>query len=111
MAEPTLAEIFGAGAVQDENTLTIQKAALVGVGLTANAANRAEALFAALFRLAANKLNPTNQETDADIQIAIDFDNAFESLVTAGTTQYRQLSVTCALRKPDAGATFEPDDY
>jgi len=61
MAEPTLENVFGIGATQDATTLTIQKTALATVGLTASSANTAESLLAAILKIAANTLTPTNQ--------------------------------------------------
>ncbi len=71
MAEITLSEIFGAGATQTATELTILKADLVAVGLTANASNKAEALLNALFRKAAVTLTATNLDQNADQSIVI----------------------------------------
>ncbi|MBC1242280.1 hypothetical protein GNE10_35350, partial [Nostoc sp. 2RC] len=48
MAEPTLTQVFGANATQDATTITITKADLTGVGLTAASENTAESLFTAI---------------------------------------------------------------
>ncbi len=48
MAEPTLQQVFGANVTQDANTITISKADLASVGLTASANNRGEQLFTAI---------------------------------------------------------------
>ena len=48
MPEPTLTQIFGAGAAQTATVLTIAKADLAAVGLTASSTNTAESLFVAL---------------------------------------------------------------
>jgi hypothetical protein len=66
MAEPILQDIFGPNATQDDNTLTIAKADLAAVGLTAQANNTGEALLAAIIKLSANTLTGTNQLTNPD---------------------------------------------
>lgn len=71
MAEPTLAQVFGAGATQNETTLTIQKAALEAVGLSSTASNKAEALFNAIVRLAAISLTPANLDSNLDQNVVI----------------------------------------
>ena len=64
MAEPTLVEVFGAGATQTATTITIAKADLAG--LTPSATNTAEALFAGIYKKAAVNLNQTNYGTNVD---------------------------------------------
>jgi hypothetical protein len=71
MAEPSLAQVFGAGATQSETTLSIQKSALAAVGLTPGASNKAEALLNAIVKLAAIHLTPANLDTNADQSIVI----------------------------------------
>lgn len=111
MAEPTLAQIFGTGATQDANTLTIQKSALVAVGLTAGATNRAEALLTAILLLARNTL--TENAFNNDIDFSIYMQNGFSSFTTRGTNNdaYRVDQITVNLAKPDTSATIDPDDY
>jgi hypothetical protein len=54
MAEPTLEQVFGTGATEDANSVTIPKANLPG--LTAAANNRAESLFLGIVQLGAEYL-------------------------------------------------------
>jgi hypothetical protein len=112
MAEPTLQNIFGASATQSATTLTITKADLAAVGLTASATNSAEALFTALILLAKSYLTQTNFDANTDQSVLIDFPsfNA-QSLVTRNNQQYRQHVVTVNLYKPDNNAAIDPDDY
>lgn len=107
MAEPTLNEVFGAGAVQDANTITIQKADLTGLAATAN--NRAEALFVAILLKAQSFLNATNQGTDPDRSVTVE--DSFEQIVTRGENQFRQKALTINLQKLDDSGTIDPNDY
>ena len=111
MAESTLVQVFGTGAVQDANSITIQKAALVTTGLTVSASNTPESLVVAILLLAANYLNPTNQESiNPDIQVTI-ADSGFPSIVFRGSSNYRQLTYNVNLQKLDTATTIDPDDY
>lgn len=64
MAEPTLLSVFGFGATQTLSSLTIAKADLASVGLTAQVENTAESLFVALLLLAARELTEPNRAPD-----------------------------------------------
>lgn len=107
MAEPTLTEVFGAGATQDANTITISKADLTGLTATAN--NRAEALFVAILLKAQAFLNTTNQGADPDRSVTVE--DSFPQIVTRGENQFRQKSLTVNLQKLDDSAAIDPDDY
>lgn len=77
MAEPTLTDVFGAGATQDATTLTILKSDLAGLGLTAAAGNTAESLLISIVLKAAGLLTEVNRLTDtANRNIAIEFAGA-----------------------------------
>ncbi|MGI2909847.1 hypothetical protein AABK37_42490, partial [Hassallia sp. VBCCA 56010] len=67
----TLAQVFGDNATQDSSNLTISKADLAAIGLTASSNNTAESLLVALILKAASYLNETNQSTNNDIQVTI----------------------------------------
>jgi hypothetical protein len=71
MAEPTLTQVFGAGATQTATDLIIKKADLAAIGLTATASNGAEALLNAILRLAKIELSPTNLDANIDQSIVI----------------------------------------
>jgi hypothetical protein len=110
MAEPTLAQVFGSNATQDANTLTISKADLTSVGLTASANNTAESLVVALILKAASYLTETNQSSNPDIQITI-ADSGFPQIVSRNNSQYRQITYNVNLQTPDTGFTIDPDNY
>lgn len=107
MAEPTLQEVFGASATQDATTITITKADLTG--LTASSSNTAESLLAAILNKAKSYLTEANFDANTDQSVTI-VSNA-DTLITRGTTQYRQSSMTVEFSKVDVASTFDPDDY
>lgn len=112
MAEPTLTQVFGAGATQTATTISINKADLATMGLTASATNTAESLFVALLLLAKNNLSPSALETNPDQSVSIapaDFN--FQTLVTRNNQSYRQSSYVINLQKIDNGSSIDPDDY
>lgn len=112
MAEPTLVQVFGAGATQDLTTLTIAKADLTALGLTASANNTAESLFVALLLKAKAILATASLETNPDQSVAIaEADFNFQTLITRNNLTYRQSSYTINLQKLDAGNIIDPDDY
>ena len=109
MAEPTIAQLFGASATQTANTLTIQKADLATVGLTASANNSAESLFVALLLLAKNQLTDTNQTSNPEQSITIA--DSYDSIVNRNNLSYRQKTYSVNLQKIDAATGIDPDDY
>lgn len=112
MAEPSLVQVFGAGATQTANTISIAKADLTAVGLTPSATNTAESLFVAIMLLAKNYLTATALETNPDQSIIIaESEFGFQSLVTRNNQQYRQSTYTVSLQKLDGLANIDPDDY
>lgn len=110
MAEPSLSQVFGANATQTSTTLTITKADLASVGLTASANNTAESLIVALILKAAEYLNETNQTTNPDIQVTI-ADSNFPQLVTRNSSQYRQTTYNLNLQTLSPTYTLDPDDF
>lgn len=64
MAEPSLQDVFGSGATQSSANITIAKADLASVGLTAQNSNTAESIFVSLILLAARSLTEANRATD-----------------------------------------------
>lgn len=112
MAEPSLTQVFGAGATQTTTTLSIAKADLATLGLTASATNTAESLFVALLLQAKLALLPANLETNPDQSISVsEADFNFQTLVTRNNQIYRQSTYSINLQKLDTGATIDPDDY
>jgi hypothetical protein len=111
MAIPTLAQVFGASAQQNEGALTISKADLVATGLTINANNTAQALFVAILLKAANYLSTTNQTSvNTDIQITI-ADSGFPTVTSRNNANYRQITYNINLQTLDTGFTIDPDNY
>lgn len=109
MAEPTLQQVFGAGATQDATTFTIAKADLTAVGLTASATNTAESLMVAILLLAKDYLTAANFENNLDQSITIE--ESFKNLVTRNNQTFRQNSYSVNLHKLDTDSTIDPDDY
>ena len=112
MPEPTLTQIFGAAATQSATTITIAKADLASVGLTASATNTAESLLVALLLKAKEVLTPIAAETNPDQSLTIvqpDFN--FQTLVSRNNTTYRQSSYSINLQKLDTDNLIDPDDY
>lgn len=109
MAEPTLTQVFGANAAQTATTLTISKADLAAVGLTASANNTAESLIVAALLLAKNYLTDANLQANGDQSVSIV--DSFDSLITRNTQTYRQKTYSVNLQKLDASAGIDPDDY
>ena len=112
MTEPTLTQVFGAGAAQTATALTIAKADLAAVGLTASATNTAESLLVALFLLAKTTLTPTALETNADQNVTVaQADFNFQTLVERSGQTYRQSTFSVNLQKLDTGNVINPNDY
>jgi hypothetical protein len=110
MAEPTLVEVFGTGATQDADTITIQKSQL---DLTASANNRAETLLAAIIKKAQDRL--TGEEFNASLDQSILIAPGYDSLITrsvGGTTgQYYQTQLTLNFARVQLSSGLTPDDY
>lgn len=112
MAEPLITQVFGSGASQTATTLTIDKADLATVGLTASATNTPESLFVAMLLIAKNQLSVANQELNVEQGVTVaDQDFDFQSLVTRNNTIYRQTTYSVRLQKPDTASVINPNDY
>ncbi|AFY64676.1 hypothetical protein [Geitlerinema sp. PCC 7407] len=109
MAKPTLTQVFGAGATQTSTSLTIQKADLASVGLTADATDSAEALVVALLLKWKEHLNSTNRDSNPDQVVYLD--DGFASIVTRNNLEYQQRSLTCYFEKQNTNTAIDPDDY
>ncbi|MDB9374303.1 hypothetical protein [Nodularia sphaerocarpa] len=111
MAEPTITQLFGAGASQTSSAITIQKADLAGVGLSASANNTAESLLTAINLKAQQHLTQTNLDGNIDQSIVVE--PGFSSFTTRGenNNSYRIDQITLNLYKPDSGSIIDPDDY
>lgn len=107
MAEPTLQEVFGAGATQTATTITITKADLTG--LNAASDNRAESLLVAILLKAKTYLSQTNFDSNIDQNLTVS--DGFSSLTTRNNVGYRQDQLTVTMAKIDTSSTIDPDDY
>lgn len=114
MAEPTLVQVFGAGATQDATTLVIAKADLVSVGLTSGSSISAEKLLTAILKLAAVNLTSTNRDNNIDQSVVVDLQNVptFTTRTSGTTTNtYIRDTITVELDKSYASTEIDPDDY
>lgn len=111
MAEPTLAQVFGANATQSSTTITISKTDLASVGLTASSSNTAESLLTAILLQAQSYLTQTNYDANTDQSVLIAA--GYSSFTTRGTanTAYRNDQLTVTLSKIDSSSTIDPDNY
>jgi hypothetical protein len=111
VAEPTLIEVFGAGATQTATTVTILKSDLTG--LTASATNNAEGIFAAIVKKASNNLTTTNYGTNPDqsVTIAAGFDSISYRTIGTVQTPYLQTQLTVNFAKIQNSAGITPDSY
>ncbi|MBD2609447.1 hypothetical protein H6G81_34400 [Scytonema hofmannii FACHB-248] len=109
MAEPTLVQVFGAGATQTATTITIAKADLPG--LTASATNRAEALIAGILLKAKAALLKTT--FDAELDQSVYIESGYPTFTFRGDNNdsYRVDQLTVNFAKIDTSAVIDPDDY
>lgn len=113
MPEPTLINVFGTGASQTATTLTIDKAALAAVGLTASANNTAESLLAAVILQAQSELTQTKFGTNPDqsVYIAPGFNSIIQRDDGNGiNVETRQNQLTINFHTPSP-SVITPDSY
>lgn len=111
MAEPTLTAVFGANATQDATTLTISKADLVSVGLTASANNTAESLLLAIILKFKAVLTDAARDTNLDQSVAV-VEGFSPSVTTRNNTIYLRNTISVEVDKLLSGAdVIDPDDY
>lgn len=108
MSEPTLTEVFGAGATQDETTITIPKGNLPG--LTAAAQNTAESIIAGLCLLLTTTLSTTNQSNNTDQQVTVAY-SGFPTFVTRNNVRYRQDIYNLNFETVDTQTGIDPNNY
>jgi hypothetical protein len=112
MSEPSITDIFGSGASQSGTSITISKADLAAVSLTASASNTAESLLAAILLLA--KVNLTQANFDANIDQSITILPGFNSIIqrpnpSGSSTEYRQFQYNVNFHKLD-NSVLNPND-
>lgn len=113
MAEPTIIQVFGAGATQSATTITIDKSDLTSVSLTPSATNTAESLLAAILLKAQLVLTQSGFDSNLDQSVTIvpGFDSIVQRTDALGNvTGYRQNQLSVNLHRLDAGG-IDPDDY
>lgn len=110
MAEPTLQEVFGAGATQSANGLTILKADLVSTGLTPVGSNKAEGLLVAILMKAALALTEAARLPDLPNRNVSCTYTGQDRVTQAGSPYQRDAFVVLAY-KSSALVTLDPDDY
>jgi hypothetical protein len=110
MAEPTLQDIFGAGATQTATTITILKADLP---ITAAATNRGEQVLAGIVKKASTALSATNFSTNTDQSISIvpGFESLIYRTVNNVQTTFLQTPLTVNFVKVQSSSGVTPDDY
>ncbi len=111
MSEPTLQEIFGAGATQTATTLTILKADLPG--LTASATNGGEQLVAGLVSKLQATLTPTNQAAspEQNITVVAGFDSITYRTIAGISKQFYQRVYNVSLQSLNNPTPIDPNAY
>lgn len=110
MSVPTLTEVFGPGATQDGSVLTIVKADLASVGLTASSSNTAQSLIVAVVLKAFSSLTETNRATDFPNR-HVTFYYGGQDLQLQSDVNYRRDVYQMNLYKTTPLVTVDPDDY
>lgn len=117
MPEPTLQQIFGENASQNNDSLIISKRDLTSTGLTILSSNTAESLVVALLGKWSQYLSENNLQNNVDIQITLEIGS--ENIVTLSNTttegnvinvRKRKRIVTINLYRP-FNTNFDPDYY
>jgi hypothetical protein len=111
MSEPSIQDVFGAGATQTATTLTILKSDLPT--LTASATNRGEQMFMAIVLRGQQNLTTTARDADLDRSISIEpsFDQVISRTVGVTTNNYYQSGLTITAQKINTNSAIDADDY
>jgi hypothetical protein len=111
MAEPTIQDIFGAGATQTATSITILKADLPT--LTASLTNRGEQMFMAILLRARQNLTVAARNLDLDRSVAIEdgFDQVLSRTVDGTTNNYYQSGITISAQKINTNSALNANDY
>lgn len=111
MAEPSLIQVFGDGAIQDISTLTISKADLATVGLTASATNTAESLLIAIMLKFKTTLTDEARDLNIDQSVAV-VDGFSPSITTRNDLIYLRNTISVEIDRLLEGAdSIDPDLY
>lgn len=109
MAEPTLAEVFGASASQDATTLTITKASLPGLTPATN--NTAESLLAAIVLQCFGTLTDQARQADVTGDRQVTTIDLGEQIFNDGTQDFLLKGFAIQFYSPYTASGFDPDDY
>ena len=111
MAEPTLQQVFGSNATQDNTDIIIKKSDLPG--LTASNNNTAESLVVAIILKSADFLTATNRESNSDQSVVIGemSETITTSFVNNQTVRYNQKTIPIELYKPQGSISINPMDF
>jgi hypothetical protein len=110
MAKPSLTDIFGANAVQDGNTLIIDKTTdLASVGLSPSPTNTAESLLMAIILKAAVFLTEAAQDTNNDQVITVT--KGSDNLITRNNNQYKEFGYDVKAQILDSQTVVDPDNF
>lgn len=110
MTQPTITDIFGAGATQTATTIVILKSDLP---FTASATNNGEQLFAAVCKKAQTYLTAANYAANIDQSVTLGsgFDQIVYRTVNGSSQAFLQNQLQINFVKPQTSAGVTPDDY
>lgn len=114
MTKKTLVEVFGTGASQTANDLTISKTALADTDLTVAETNEAADLFVAIVKGAAVAFNETSRDADFDVSVSIDLQDGLDFVSrTVGnvTKTYVRKTITIELDEEYTSTGINPNVY
>lgn len=107
MTVPSLTNVFGSGATQTLETVTLAKADMPT--LTASATNNGQEIWVGILLRAIQTLNPTKRAADADVKIEITYTG--QTVYPGATENDRQDSYTVVLHKSVPQEAVDADDY
>jgi hypothetical protein len=110
MAEPTLVQLFGAGASQTATQLLIEKAALSAIGLQAGATNTGESLLMCLILIAAQQLTQTNLDANIEQHLVIE-PSTQENIVLRNGQRFRQTVYTIEVYSPEPDFSINVNNF
>jgi hypothetical protein len=110
MAEPTIEQVFGTGAVVNGTNLTIPAVFFSDQGLTIGGSTHAESLVVAMQKAWALVLTETARATDLpNRNVTVTY--AGQDVISQAGSQYRRDVYSAVLYKTTTLATVDPNDY
>lgn len=111
MAEPTLAEVYGADTTQSGGTLNVAKTAMSARGLTPAVDNTAESMLVAIILTAAQSLTEANRLLDlVNRNIAIIYTGQ-DLIDQGGGNVFLRDTYQISFYKSQAILSIDPDNY